>query len=224
MKFNTLSTMMCFLALGASVSARAISEPIAHRFVPTWEVAIEPGQNLWEETILVNGTIQQVDAYMEAHYPGWSAKHAHFSSPYPVHAKEAPASLPELMKVKSVTCNYPLHQASTRAILGAMDHLRRIGMDRGPRWSPRPGTCGKLSCSDEGAIFWCNDSDTLRLKTLEAFSDIVVAAEAILSHCAISSDTLMPMVSGKTTLFGDYSFIVGKSSCGAKWLWRNTGH
>ncbi|KAG6313863.1 hypothetical protein E4U22_000554, partial [Claviceps purpurea] len=67
-------------------------------------------------------------------------------------------------------------------------------------------------------------SDTLRLKTLEAFSDIMVAAEAILSHCAISSDTLMPMVSGKTTLFGDYSFIVGKSSCGAKWLWRNTGH
>ncbi|CCE33673.1 uncharacterized protein CPUR_07599 [Claviceps purpurea 20.1] len=157
MKF-TLSTMMCFLALGASVSARAISEPITHRFVPTWEVTIEPGQNLWEETILVNGTIQQVDAYMEAHYPGWSAKHAHFASPYPVHAKEAPASLPELKKVKSVTCNSPLHQASTRAILGAMDHLRRIGMDRGPRWSPRPGTCSKLSCSDEGAIFWCNDA------------------------------------------------------------------
>ncbi|KAG6287000.1 hypothetical protein E4U46_004408, partial [Claviceps purpurea] len=50
--------------------------------------------------------------------------------------------------------------------------------------------------------------------TLEAFSDIVVAAEAILSHCAISGDTLKPMVSGKTILSGDDSFVVGKSSCG----------
>ncbi|KAG5915869.1 hypothetical protein E4U61_004175 [Claviceps capensis] len=63
--------MMCFLALlalGASVSPRAISEPITHRFVPVWGVAIEPGQDLWKDTILVNGTIQQVDIYMEAHY------------------------------------------------------------------------------------------------------------------------------------------------------------
>ncbi|CCE28807.1 uncharacterized protein CPUR_02496 [Claviceps purpurea 20.1] len=217
MKF-TLSTMMCFLALetSVSVSARAISEPITHRFAPIWEVAVEPGQDLWEETILVNGTIQQVDAYMDAHYPGWSAKHANLSSPFPVHAKETPASLPELTKVKSVMCNSPLHQSSTRAILGAIDDLRRISMDRGPKWSPRPGTCGMLSCLDEGAVFWCNDRDTIRTKTLEAFSDIVVAAEAILSHCAISGDTLMPMVSGKTILSGDYSFIVGKSSCGAK--------
>ncbi|KAG6040222.1 hypothetical protein E4U39_007276 [Claviceps sp. Clav50 group G5] len=206
--------MMGFLALGASVSARAIPEPIAHRVVPAWKVAMKPGQDLWEDTILVNGTIQQVDTYMEAHYPGWSAKHAKFFSPL-VPAKKTPASLTGLMKVKSVVCDYPLHRVSTRAMLGAIDHLRRISMDRSPKWSPRPGTCGQISCSDEGAIFWCNDSDTPRLKTLDGPSDIVVAAEAILSQCAISGDTLMPMVSGKTTLSGDYSFIVGRSSCGA---------
>ncbi|KAG5954576.1 hypothetical protein E4U57_004332 [Claviceps arundinis] len=215
---------------GASVSARAISEPITHRFVPTWEVAVEPGQSLYNlgDRILVNGTIQQVDAYMEAHYPGWSAKHDNLSIPIPVHTKEIPASLSELMKVKSVVCNSPgpLRQASTRAVLGAIDHLRSISMDRAPRWSPGPGTCGKISCSDKGAIFWCNDSDTLRMKDIEAMSDIVVAAEAILSHCAISGDTdtlsLMPMVSGKAILFGDYSYVVGKSGCGDKW--RSDGH
>ncbi|KAG6310889.1 hypothetical protein E4U44_004933, partial [Claviceps purpurea] len=95
-----------------------------------------------------------------------------------------------------------------------IDHLRNISEHRGPKWMPGPGTCGMLSCLHEGAIFWCNDSDTV--KTLEAFSDIVVATEAILSHCAISGDTLKPMVSGKTILSGDYSFVVGKSSCGAK--------
>lgn len=64
------------------------------------------------------------------------------------------------------------------------------------------------------------------MKDIEAMSDIVVAAEAILSHCAISGDTdtlsLMPMVSGKAILFGDYSYVVGKSGCGDKW--RSDGH
>ncbi|KAG6042325.1 hypothetical protein E4U39_006101 [Claviceps sp. Clav50 group G5] len=220
MKFNTISTMMGFLALGASVSARAISEPITHRVVPAWEVAIEPGQDLWKDTILVNGTIQQVDTYMEARYPGWSAKHAKFLSPL-VPAKKTPTSLTDLMNVKSVKCNYPLHRASTRAILKDIDHIRRISMDRSPKWSPIPGTCSQISCTDQGAIFWCNDSGTPKEKTLDGPSDIVVAAEAILFQCATSGGFLMPTVSGKTTL-GDYSFIVGRSSCGDEL--SNNGH
>ncbi|KAG5915873.1 hypothetical protein E4U61_004179 [Claviceps capensis] len=69
--------MMGFLELGASVSARyisesaipesAIPEPTIDLSIPSWDVAIEPGQ---KDTIVVNGTIQQVDSYMEAHYPG----------------------------------------------------------------------------------------------------------------------------------------------------------
>ncbi|KAG5975219.1 hypothetical protein E4U58_001623 [Claviceps cyperi] len=43
----------------ASVSAVAIPEPITGLFVPSWNVAIEPGQ---EDKIVVNGTVQQVDA------------------------------------------------------------------------------------------------------------------------------------------------------------------
>ncbi|KAG6093675.1 hypothetical protein E4U14_000229 [Claviceps sp. LM454 group G7] len=229
MKTNTLSTMMCFLALGASVSARSVTKPITHRVVPNWEVAIDPEQyryyNEFGDTILVNGTIQQVDAYMEAHYPGWTAKHAKFSTPYwiPPQETETPASSPKFMKVKRVVCTSPLHQVSTRAVLGAIDDLRNISEHRGPKWLPKPGTCGKLSCTDEGAIFWCNDSDTRRVMGHEGFYfDIVVAAEAVLSQCAMSGDTLMPMVSGKTTVFGDHSFVVGKSSCGDKWL--STGH
>ncbi|KAG5970851.1 hypothetical protein E4U56_007245 [Claviceps arundinis] len=212
----------------ASVSARSVTKPITHRVVPNWEVAIDPEQYRYYnfgDTILVNGTIQQVDAYMEAHYPGWTAKHAKFSTPYwiPPKETETPASSPKFMKVKRVVCTSPLHQVSTRAVLGAIDDLRNISEHRGPKWLPKPGTCGKLSCTDEGAIFCCNDSDTRRVMGhIGFFSDIVVAAEAVLSQCAMSGDTLMPMVSGKTTVFGDHSFVVGKSSCGDKWL--STGH
>ncbi|KAG5943576.1 hypothetical protein E4U60_006593 [Claviceps pazoutovae] len=48
----------------SSVSVLAIPETTTGPFVPSWNVAIEPGQ---EDKIVVNGTIQQVDAYMEAH-------------------------------------------------------------------------------------------------------------------------------------------------------------
>ncbi|KAG6236865.1 hypothetical protein E4U25_003266 [Claviceps purpurea] len=57
----------CFLARWALVSALVVSEPTTGVFVPSWDVAIEPGQ---DNKIVVNGTIQQVDSYMEAHYPG----------------------------------------------------------------------------------------------------------------------------------------------------------
>ncbi|KAG5927948.1 hypothetical protein E4U60_007906 [Claviceps pazoutovae] len=62
---STLSTTL-FLALGASVSALVVLEPTTGPFVPSWDATIEPGQDD-SDKIVVNGTIQQVDAYMEAH-------------------------------------------------------------------------------------------------------------------------------------------------------------
>ncbi|KAG6177234.1 hypothetical protein E4U48_006554 [Claviceps purpurea] len=94
-------------AYKAPVSAVAISEPIPGLFVPSWDVAIEPGQ---EDKTVVNGTVQHLDTYMEANYPGWSAKWANFTS------KSAPAkrataarpTRPDMIKVKSVMCDHPL--------------------------------------------------------------------------------------------------------------------
>ncbi|KAG6282253.1 hypothetical protein E4U46_008360 [Claviceps purpurea] len=145
MKFNTLSTIICFLAvaLGASVtvSARAIPqpvripEPINHRIVPTWRVNINPdGPDLWEGTILVNGTIQQVDAYMDAHYPGWSAKMENFPSSHSAPAKRAP----DWRKLKDFNCNRLLNRGSTRAIVDEIKYLRSISKDRHPRNGPGP--------------------------------------------------------------------------------------
>ncbi|KAG6021795.1 hypothetical protein E4U19_005460 [Claviceps sp. Clav32 group G5] len=248
MKSNTLSTMMCFLALGTSISARAIPEngipengipesesaipePTTDLFVPSWDVAIEPGQ---DETIVVNGTIQQVDSYMEAHYPGWSAKLANLTASHSAPAKQAPGTrLPGPFNISSVICNQPLQRASTRAFLGAIDHLRTISKDRRPRNGPGPRLCGKVSCSDDGAIVvcndvrcfdeheddaWCNYSD--KFTTLERFSDLAFGAETVVNQCAQGGNR--PMVSGKTYFSGDYSVIVGRWSCDAGW--PSTGH
>ncbi|KAG6110995.1 hypothetical protein E4U13_005118 [Claviceps humidiphila] len=212
MKSNTLSMIIIlyFLSLLASVSAVAIPESITDLFVPSWNVAIEPGQ---EVEIVVNGTVQQVDAYMEANYPGWSAKWANFTSKS-APAKRAPStrpvsSRPELMKVKSIMCEAPLPACLTGAILGGIDYLRKIRKGRHPRNGPGPRNCGKVSCSDNSAIFWCNDTD--QPKILDSFSDIALGAEIVAYQCGMNGyDTT---VSGQVFLFGDYSVIVGQSNC-----------
>ncbi|KAG5937980.1 hypothetical protein E4U60_001584 [Claviceps pazoutovae] len=248
---STLSTIL-FLALGASVSALVVLEPTTGLFVPSWDVAIEPGQDD-SDKIVVNGTIQQVDAYMEARYPGWSAKMANFTSSRLAPAKRAPdwrhppegppeghlrsEERPQSLLVPSLspppTDSFPFEKwpSSQARISGkALFWLMAPFSRSTPTWRPitrasPPNTPTSLrrtvypvhAKETPASLPELMKSDTLRLKTLDGFSDIVVAAEAILSHCAISDDTLMPMVSGKTTLFGGYSFIVEKSSCGAKW-------
>ncbi|KAG6109696.1 hypothetical protein E4U31_006652 [Claviceps sp. LM219 group G6] len=238
MKSNTLSTVMCFLALGASVSASAIPipEPIpiptTDLFVPSWDVAVEPGQ---EDMIVVNGTIQQVDAYMEAHYPGWSAKLANLTASQSAPAKQAPSTRGlGPFNISSVICNQPLHRASTRAILKGIDHLRTISKDRRPRNGPGPRSCGKVSCSDDGAIVVCNDvrcfdddeddgwchySD--KFTTLERFPDLAFGAQNVVNQCAQGGSR--QMVSGKAYFSGDYSVIAGQWSCDSDTEWPSTG-
>ncbi|KAG5967047.1 hypothetical protein E4U57_001376 [Claviceps arundinis] len=212
MKSNTLSKIiiMCFLSLVASVSAVAIPELIPGLFVPSWNVVIEPGQ---EDKIVVNGTVQQVDAYMEDNYPGWSARWANFTSKS-APSKRATAAHPprpdsNMMKVKSVMCNHPLPGCLTGAISGGIDYLRKIRKGRHPRNGPGPRNCGKVSCSDDAAIFWCNDTD--QPKILDSFSDIALGAEVVVYLCG--TDGYDVMVSGQAFLFGDYSVIVGRENC-----------
>ncbi|KAG6039284.1 hypothetical protein E4U39_007798 [Claviceps sp. Clav50 group G5] len=127
----------CFLALWASVSA-LVPEPMTGLFVPFWHVDLESGQDD-SDKIVVNGTIQQVDAYMEAHYPGWSAKLANFTSSHSAPAKRAP----DWRKVKAVKCNRLLDRGSTSAILEGINYLRSISKDRHPRNGPGPRSCDK---------------------------------------------------------------------------------
>ncbi|KAG5933115.1 hypothetical protein E4U59_007059, partial [Claviceps monticola] len=164
----------------ASGSAVGIREPTTGLFVPSWDVAIEPGQ---EDKIVVNGTVQQVDAYMESNYPGWSAKWANFTS------KSAPAkrvtaarpTRPDMMNVKSIMCDHPLPGCFTRAIFGGINYLRKI----------------------KKTIIWCNDTD--QPKVLDSFSDIALGAEVVVYTC--SADGYDIEVSGQAFLFGDYSVI-----------------
>ncbi|KAG6146040.1 hypothetical protein E4U37_000545 [Claviceps purpurea] len=148
---------------------------------------------------------------MEANYPGWSAKWANFTSKS-APAKRATAARPikpEMMKVKSVMCDQPLPPCLTGTLNGGIDYLRKIRKGRHPRNGPGPRNCGRVSCSENTAIFWCNDTD--QTKILDSFSDIALGAEIVVYRCAM--DGYDATVSGQAFLFGDYSVIVGYSKC-----------
>ncbi|KAG6189967.1 hypothetical protein E4U36_003986 [Claviceps purpurea] len=211
---STLSTIL-FLALGASVSALVVLEPTTGLFVPSWDVAIEPGQDD-SDKIVVNGTIQQVDAFMEANYPGWSAKLANFTSSHSAPAKRAP----EWRTKKAIECNLLLDQGRTSAILEGIDYLRRISKDRHPRNGPGPRSCGRVSCSWDGVIVWCNDGD--KPKTIDSFSEIAAGAASVVKNCAMNG--LAPLVSGHVWFFGNWSVIAGKWRCDDEWELPSTGH
>ncbi|KAG5994753.1 hypothetical protein E4U52_000790 [Claviceps spartinae] len=204
---NTLSTIL-FLALGASVSALAVPEPTTSLFVTSWDVAIEPGQDD-SDKIVVNGTIQQVDAYMEAHYPGWSAKLVNFTSSHSAPAKRSP----EWRTKKAIECNQLLRVARTSAILEGINYLRSISTDRHPRNGPGPRSCGRVSCSWDGVIVWCNDGD--EPKTVDSFTDIAAGAASVVKNCGSSG--MSPLVSGQVWYFGNWSVIAGGWTCDDEW-------
>ncbi|KAF2972521.1 hypothetical protein GQX73_g1167 [Xylaria multiplex] len=73
-----------------------------------------------------------------------------------------------------------------------------------------PTACGRISCSWDAAIIWCNDkaapSNSFKCKMFAGYAD------AILGHCSVQKPD--PLVSGKNT---DYdlllSVIVEKQAC-----------
>ncbi|KAG6026955.1 hypothetical protein E4U40_001828 [Claviceps sp. LM458 group G5] len=220
MKFKTLSAMMCFLevALGASISALwsrhvKLPRPAGSPYIPSWNVAIEPGQ---KDMIVVNGTIEHVDAYMEAHYPGWSTRLANVTRRNPV--RLGPASLPELMAVKKIKCNHFHDQCLMPPLLTGLKHLRTISKDRHLRNGPSPRVCGMISCSNDGAFILCNDAD--KPKTLDHFTDLAFGGQTVVQKCTMGKRH--PRVAGKVFFFGGFSIIARQWNCDTEW--PSSGH
>ncbi|KAG5979518.1 hypothetical protein E4U55_005077 [Claviceps digitariae] len=211
MKSHSLFSLLSFLALKASVSALSVPEATTKLWIPSWDMLVQPGS---DETIVVNGTIQQAHAYMEKSYPGWADRWAqlssHDSSPHDDNqavAKRADAL--DYMRVKRVMCNQPRRRCMTSAIRAGIEYLKGISKRQHPRNGPGPRACGKVSCSEDAAIIWCNDTDDD--KTLNSFGDIAFGAEVVVHSCAIGG--VLKKVSGQAFLFGDYTVIVGTWDC-----------
>jgi hypothetical protein len=104
--------------------------------------------------VILNGTVEDANSEFEALYPG---------------ALESGKTQPELVPrqfEEDITINCFTADGSPqgweRADLGRIEegwnHLN--GVKGKPVNGPGPGTCGRVSCSYNSAIYWCNDVST----------------------------------------------------------------
>ncbi|OOF95837.1 hypothetical protein ASPCADRAFT_405538 [Aspergillus carbonarius ITEM 5010] len=111
----------------------------------TWEMETTPGG----PTVLLNGTINPSNDGDFA--DRFTAAEAAAGTETQSATEDGAASLHKRMPV---TCtNYD--QAITRRIQEGITYLR--GVSGSPSNGPGPGNCGRVSCSYNSAIWWCND-------------------------------------------------------------------
>ncbi|KAK0735738.1 hypothetical protein B0T21DRAFT_412337 [Apiosordaria backusii] len=117
----------------------------------TWDLPINPADDK-SATVSVTGTIEQAIAKMEADYPGWNAT---FMAQDP--ASDGTGITKHADPVK-YNCNVPGDADARRVPIGiGISYLRRVpGTAKN---GPGPENCGRVSCSWNAAIIWCNNNN-----------------------------------------------------------------
>ncbi|KAL3492408.1 hypothetical protein BJX62DRAFT_224573 [Aspergillus germanicus] len=177
---------------------------------PEWEIEASPGQ-----TIKARGTIQEVRDELLRANPNWEAEYI-----APARAKREAESLSlsdsesssssELSKRTDfqndgrVACGGRWEQTSRDDIMRGIFYLRDVPGK--PTNGPGPGACGRVSCSDRAAIWWCNDDD--KPKTLESYGSIADGAMAVLEKCSYYKPGSYIHVSGQAFHNTNWNVIV----------------
>lgn len=120
-------------------------------FVPEWEVEVTPGG----EKVHLNGTIQEVHKELLSLNPKWDED-------FGINGLDARLSEPraELTKRADFSnanyfCGGRWQYCNGGAIAEGRAYL--YGVAGKPSNGAGPGMCGRVSCSYNAAIYWCND-------------------------------------------------------------------
>ncbi|RYP67835.1 hypothetical protein DL771_007012 [Monosporascus sp. 5C6A] len=149
-----MSPVGWYMALIASlaVGTWSIEAPIEGYGITEleWKVPVRPGQ----DPVILNGTVQQVHDQLLELNPEYDAEIATFSVSETVtfDTSEVPESGLE-RRDHNVCKGYPA--AFAPDIITGINYLR--GVPGTATNGPGPGNCGRVSCLNRNAIWWCND-------------------------------------------------------------------
>ncbi|CAP71289.1 unnamed protein product, partial [Podospora anserina S mat+] len=140
--------MLSFNTLAASALALL---GVAHASTPdfTWTLPInlnDPNS----ATVTITGTIENAVAKMDTDYPGWNAT---FMARDP-HPSDGDRDDEEPLQNGTFNCR-PDHEgwANRGAIRDGIQYLRKVP---GTAKTAGPDNCGRVSCSWNSTIIWCN--------------------------------------------------------------------
>ncbi|KAH7329295.1 hypothetical protein B0I35DRAFT_466520 [Stachybotrys elegans] len=73
------------------------------------------------------------------------------------------------------------------------------------------GNCGRVSCSGDAAIWWCNDAR--ETKTLASFGSIADGAQFIVDRCTVQRGQWTTVASGQEFHQSSWNVIARQDSC-----------
>jgi len=183
-----------------------------YKVVPLeWSLDVGDGK----DPLHLTGTVEQVLDQLKVSHPEFEAK-----------VEAAVAAAPPLSTVATETSENPAaavvkrweyeghfcfgrwQRTNRNRIWEGVMYLRRVG---GRPWmNPGPGTCARVSCSYDSAIYWCNDANFVR--TLDSFANIADAANEIINLC-IQEEFNYQWSSGQYFYREKWNVIVRQDKC-----------
>lgn len=117
-------------------------------FLPEWEVEVTPGG----EKVFLQGTVQQVHDQLVSLNPNWDQDF--LDNELRARSYEDPTKHADFSNA-IYSCAGRWEYANSSAIDDGRAQLEHIAGK--PRGKAGPGACGRVSCSYNAAIWWCND-------------------------------------------------------------------
>ncbi|KAB8074372.1 hypothetical protein BDV29DRAFT_124239 [Aspergillus leporis] len=160
-----------------------------------WEVQVTAGG----PTVNVTGTIEEVYAHLKTLNPDFENEFP------PADHNDAIKARGAAYTVSNYFCQGRWPGCSWGRIQEGIRYLN--GVPGRPSNGPGPGNCGRVSCSYNSAIWWCNDNNYQY--TLNSFYDIASGASVVGQNCLIGTDT----TSGQVFYTDNWNVIVRADSC-----------
>ncbi|CAI0651084.1 unnamed protein product [Colletotrichum noveboracense] len=200
-KAIALLPLAALAAKAATVGSTASQAPITGYsvYVPEWEVQAFPGG----ETQIISGTVEQVLDELRKINPNYDEdfgiKNITESGLTDIVGPKA-----DFEGAATVCDGWEL--ANTARIREGISHLD--GVDGKPHRGAGPASCGRVSCSYNSAIWWCND-DT-QAKELNSFREISDGALYVIKKCRVGEST---RVAGQAFHKDNWNVIVRWARC-----------
>lgn len=187
--------------------------------------------------VILNGTIEQVHDQLVELNPNWDSEYLtevvdDFEKPQD--GKEVEKRT-DFFGAKTICGRNGWRAAKGATIREGIGYLR--GVNGKPSMGPGPGNCGRVSCSYDSGIFWCNDVSlahsfpysqaalwklTCRFKslqsgstkTLSSYGSIADGAQHVLNECGNRpAGSSLVLVVGQVFHKTDWNVIVRETGC-----------
>ncbi|QLI69713.1 uncharacterized protein G6M90_00g054910 [Metarhizium brunneum] len=206
---RVLELFLAASALCTSVFSAALddfeSRPV---FIPEWEVEVTPGG----DKVRLNGTIQEVHQELLSLNPNWD-KDFGLGDKVEAPSDETHGQLAKRTDFSNSKyfCGGRWEYCNGGAIAEGRAYLYRV--PGRPTNGAGPGACGRVSCSYNAAIWWCNDEKTP--KTLNSFGSIADGVYELEKHCRkyFSWNPSGVSIAGQIFHETNWNVIVRKDKC-----------